>query len=169
MWCISTDSGGNQTYKNTVAARLGSRAYIGSTNGSDIADKYWNTVDTKGGAVSSAWNPENGVFTFPEGGVYILNLSMFINEQLTGSNKLGRIRFVSLNGKNIFASGTTTSQYINFGQYGTYTEQNRISSWIATPNALDTVIVQMQHEYRIDNMTLFLGKGHTVLEIIKIA
>jgi hypothetical protein len=169
MWCISTDSGGNQTYKNTVKARLGSRAYIGSTNGSDIADKYWDTVYTKGGAVSSAWNPENGVFTFPEGGVYILNLSIFINEQLTGSNELGRIRFVSLNGENIFASGTNTSQYINFGQYGTYTEQNRISSWIATPNALDTVIVQMQHEFRIDNMTLFLGKGHTVLEIIKIA
>ena len=167
MWSINGD-GGNQTYRNTVIARLGSRAYIGSTNGEDIATYYWNIVDTKGGAVSSAWNPENGVFTFPEGGVYILNLSMFINEQLTGSNKLGRIRFVSLNGENIFASGTNTSQYINFGQYGTYNEQNRISSWIVTPNALDTVIIELQQS-RIDNMTFYFGKGHTVLEIIKIA
>ena len=168
MWSLVSSSGGSQTYRNTVAARLGSTAYIGLTSGSDNANHYWDIVHTKGGAVSSAWNSENGVFTFPEGGVYILNISIFVNEQLTDSNKLGRIRFVSLNGENIFNSGTSDYQYINFGQRGTYTEQNKTSSWVATPNALSMMIVQLQQS-RIDNMNIFFDVGHTVLEIIKIA
>ena len=56
---------------------------------------------------------------------------------------------------------------INFGQYGTYTEQNKTSSWVATPNALDTVIIELQQS-RINNGYLYWS-SHTVLEIIKIA
>ena len=170
MWSLTTSSHGNQTYDNDANARLGSRDYVGYTNGT-IASYYWDTVNTKGGAVNTTWNSESGVFTFPEGGVYIVNLSIFLNTKETDSNSIGRVALQSLNGASIFNSGTSDVQNLNFNfETAGSAESTRTSSWVVTPNALDAFYIGLSRTGMTGNFNIYFNRfGHTVLEIIKIA
>ena len=52
---------------------------IGSTNFRTSGTTSFNGVNASGGALASAWDNPNGLFTFPETGTYIIDIVLFSN------------------------------------------------------------------------------------------
>ena len=149
-WYITSSSGGNAVY-NSANPNKNYFAYNVSTT------VYGDSVTTYNGASSSAWNSTDGVFTYPEAGLYQVTIHMFINA--TSSGRYGT--FI------LSDSGGTTqfSQYMYFTPSGYGSNYQR--SW--------TTFVRVQSGWKSymtaaggGSITLYLADQHTCLLIDKI-
>jgi len=145
-WSI-TGSGGNAVYDSA------SDKFLSSSVNSSF---YGSSVTTYNGASSSSWNSTDGVFTYPEDGLYQVTLHMFINATTSGRYSVFRIDN---------ANGTTQeTQYMVFTPAGWGSDYHR--SW--------TTFVTVQSGWKSymypqsGSITLYLSSQHTVLKINKI-
>jgi hypothetical protein len=146
-WSI-TGGGGNAVYDSE------SDTFLSSTVNSSV---YGSSVTTYNGASSSSWNSTDGVFTYPEDGLYQVTIHMFINA--TSSGRYGVFRVTD-------ADGTAQET-----QYMVFSPEN----WGANYQRSWTTFVTVQSGWKSymypqsnSSITLYLADQHTVLKINKI-
>jgi hypothetical protein len=117
---------------------------------------YGSSVTTYNGASSSAWRSNDGVFTYPEAGLYQVTIHMFING--TSNGRYGVFKLNDSGGTNRF------SQYMYFtpSNYGS----NYQRSWTTFVRVESGWQSYMQPEG--GSITLYLADQHTCLLIDKI-
>ena len=117
---------------------------------------YGSSVTTYNGASSSAWRSNDGVFTYPEAGLYQVTIHMFING--TSNDRYGVFKLNDSGGTNRF------SQYMYFtpSNYGS----NYQRSWTTFVRVESGWQSYMQPEG--GSITLYLADQHTCLLIDKI-
>jgi hypothetical protein len=145
-WLI-TGGGGNAVYDSA------SDKFFSSTVNSSF---YGSSVTTYNGASSSSWNSTDGVFTYPEDGLYQVTLHMFINGTTSGRYNMFRIDD---------ANGTAQET-----QYMVFTPE----TWGSNYQRSWTTFVTVQSGWKSymypqsGSITLYLSSQHTVLKINKI-
>jgi len=117
---------------------------------------YGSSVTTYNGASSSAWRSNDGVFTYPEAGLYQVTIHMFINA--TSSGRYGVFRLNDSGGTSQF------SQYMYFTPSGYAAQYQR--SWTTFVRVESGWQSYMQPES--GSITLYLANQHTCLLIDKI-
>jgi len=117
---------------------------------------YGSSVTTYNGASSSAWRSNDGVFTYPEAGLYQVTIHMFINA--TSSGRYGVFRLNDSGGTSQF------SQYMYFTPSGYAAGYQR--SWTTFVRVESGWQSYMQPEG--GSITLYLSNQHTCLLIDKI-
>ena len=147
-WYI-TGGGGNAVYN---AANPNKNYFAYNVNNSN----YGSSVTTYNGASSSAWNANDGVFTYPEAGLYQVTIHMFINA--TSSGRYGVFRLNDSGGTSQF------SQYMYFTPSGYAAQYQR--SWTTFVRVESGWQSYMQPEG--GSITLYLANQHTCLLIDKI-
>ena len=131
---------------------------LGSFNGR-TSNNYWNTVSVSGGAISSAWNITNGIFTAPENGQYTIQLNVFINSTTTTG------KWMELRGNISFGIAGAT------GQYGTFNER-----YLLGDNGTNSVFYNywvnsgetFYFYCNVQTPALYFANSHTDLIITKI-
>jgi TolA-binding protein len=147
-WYI-TGGGGNAVYNGANS----NKNYFAYNVNNTV---YGSSVTTYNGASSSAWRSNDGVFTYPEAGLYQVTIHMFINA--TSSGRYGVFRLNDSGGTSQF------SQYMYFTPSGYAAQYQR--SWTTFVRVESGWQSYMQPES--GSITLYLANQHTCLLIDKI-
>jgi TolA-binding protein len=147
-WYI-TGGGGNAVYNGANS----NKNYFAYNVNNTV---YGSSVTTYNGASSSAWRSNDGVFTYPEAGLYQVTIHMFINA--TSSGRYGVFRLNDSGGTSQF------SQYMYFTPSGYAAGYQR--SWTTFVRVESGWQSYMQPEG--GSITLYLANQHTCLLIDKI-
>jgi hypothetical protein len=147
-WYI-TGGGGNAVYNGANSNKNYFAYNVNNTF-------YGSSVTTYNGASSSAWRSNDGVFTYPEAGLYQVTIHMFINA--TSSGRYGVFRL------NDSGGSTQFSQYMYFTPSGYAAGYQR--SWTTFVRVESGWQSYMQPEG--GSITLYLSNQHTCLLIDKI-
>ena len=147
-WYI-TGGGGNAVYNGANSNKNYFAYNVNNTF-------YGSSVTTYNGASSSAWRSNDGVFTYPEAGLYQVTIHMFINA--TSSGRYGVFRLNDSGGTSQF------SQYMYFTPSGYAAGYQR--SWTTFVRVESGWQSYMQPEG--GSITLYLANQHTCLLIDKI-